>query len=503
MKNPMNAKYTGMFLGIIAFLIIVLFVDLEPGHPEITLTLAVAVLMAIWWITECIPLAVTALIPVVLFPFLGIMNGSEISSVYFNHIIFLFLGGFIMALSMEKWGLHKRIALKILIFMGVSPARILLGFMFATSFLSMWISNTATAMMMIPIVLSVVVKLGETVGEKSIKGFATGLFLAIAYSASIGGLATLVGSPTNLICPRVLQVMFADSPEITFADWFFFAIPITVSMFIVAWTIIYFMYKPKQSWPSLPKELFRKQYQDLGSTSREEKIVLVLFISLALLWITRSDISIGTFLLPGWAGLFEKSSWINDGTTAITIAILLFLIPARKEGQRIMDWETAKKLPWNIVLLFGGGFALAMGFESSGLAKWLGESMTWAQGIHPMWILFIIILMMSFLTELTSNTASTQMLLPAYAALAVGTGNNPLLFMIPVTIASSLAFMLPTATPANAIIFGTQRVSIPSMVRTGFLLNIIGVIIVVFFTYLTGTAIFDIDMGVLPDWADL
>lgn len=498
-----DRKQIGFFLGILTFILIALFLELEPGKPEVSFTLAVAALMAIWWVTECIPLAVTALIPLVLFPLFGIMDGKDISSVYFNHIIFLFLGGFIMALAMEKWGLHKRIALRILILIGVSPGRILMGFMIATGFLSMWISNTAATMMMIPIVLSVVVKLEESVGQKEVSNYATGLFLAIAYSASIGGVSTLVGSPTNLICPRIIQLMFPAAPEITFAKWFFFALPISITMFFAAWVLIYFMYKPKERWPLLPKETFRMQYKELGNTSREEKTVLVLFILLAVLWITRSDIQTGIFTLPGWAGVFKNPSWINDGTTAIGISILLFLIPAKAKNQQIMDWESTKKLPWNIVLLFGGGFALATGFETSGLARWFGENMVWAKDIHPYMILALIIIAMSLLTELTSNVASTQMLLPAYAALAIGSGNNPMFFMIPVTIASSLAFMLPTATPPNAIIFGTQRVSIPSMVRTGVLLNFIGVLIVIFFTWLLGTSIFEIQTGVVPDWAIL
>jgi solute carrier family 13 (sodium-dependent dicarboxylate transporter), member 2/3/5 len=499
----MNKRITGILGGLAALIFISVFLDLEPGKPEVTYTLAIAMLMAIWWVSECIPLAATALVPVVLFPLFGVVDGRDISTAYFNHIIFLFMGGFIMALAMERWGLHKRIALRILILIGVSPGRILLGFMLATFFISMWISNTAATMMMIPIVLSVILKLEENIGEGKVAHYATGLFLALAYSSSIGGISTLVGSPPNLIGPRVLQVMFPGAPEITFAKWFFFALPISLSMFVSAWLLIYFIYRPKQKWPSLPKETFRVQYAELGRTTREEIVVLVLFVLMAFLWVTRAEIETGLFTIPGWSLLFQNPAWINDGTTAIAIGLILFLIPAKEKNQQIMDWETAKKLPWNIVLLFGGGFALAMGFETSGLARWFGENMTWAKDIHPYMILLIIVLTMSLLTELTSNVASTQMLLPAFAALAVGSGNNPMFFMIPVTIAASLAFMLPTATPPNAIIFGTQRVSIPTMLRSGFLLNIIGVIIVIFFTWLIGTGIFEIEVGEVPDWVTL
>ena len=495
-----SRRYGGLVTGIVVFSGISHLLDMEPGRPEITYTLAVASLMAIWWVTESLPLAITALVPVVLFPLLGIMDGRDVSTAYFNHIIFLFLGGFIMALAMEKWGLHRRIALKILIMIGVSPGRILLGFMLSTAFLSMWISNTAATMMMIPIVLSVLIRLEDSIGEGNVAHYATGLFLALAYSSSIGGISTLVGSPTNLICPRIVQLLFPGAPEITFANWFFFALPISATMFIAAWILIFRIYKPKQKWPGLPGDTFREQYNDLGIMRREEKMVLMLFVLLALLWITRSDIDTGLVVIPGWAGLFDNPGWINDGTTAIAVGILLFILPAEKGGQRIMDWETARKLPWNIVLLFGGGFALAMGFETSGLAKWIGDSMTWARDVHPYLILLAVVAVMSLLTELTSNVASTQMLLPAYAALAIGSGNNPFFLMIPVTIASSLAFMLPTATPPNAIIFGAQKVTIRSMVRTGLLLNFFGVLIVVLYTWLLG-GIFDIELHVIPDWA--
>jgi sodium-dependent dicarboxylate transporter 2/3/5 len=496
-----SVKYIGLFLGILFFLFILLFTDLKPGHPEVTRTLAVAVLMATWWVTEAIPLSITALIPLVAFPMLGILNGKEVSSTYINHIIFIFIGGFIMALAMEKWNLHKRIALKILMVIGVSPGRILFGFMLATVFLSMWISNTATTMMMIPIVMSIIVSLEETVSGKNMSKYATGLFLAIAYSASVGGMTTLVGSPTNLVFPKILTLMYPGAPETSFADWFFFAIPITLIMFAAIWLVVYFIYRPKEKWTGIDQQHFREQYRELGRTSFEEKIVLSLFVSLALLWILRAGIEFDNFRIPGWSSLFEHPEYINDGTAAMLIGIILFIIPTRsKSAKRIMDWKTAHKLPWNIVLLFGGGFALARGFQSSGLALWFGEQLSWTQSIHPLLILLAVVTLMSFLTELTSNVASTQMLLPVFAALAVTSGNNPILFMIPATLASSLAFMLPTATPPNAIIFGTDKIRIGTMIRTGFLLNMLGIIVVVIVTWLSGEKHFDIVPGILPDW---
>lgn len=497
----MQKKYIGFFLGIICFLLILLFADLEPGKPEVTATLAVATLMAIWWITETIPLAVTALVPIVLFPALGVLDGRAVSEVYINHIIFIFVGGFMMALAMEKWNLHKRIALKLLVFIGVSPGRILLGFMATSAFLSMWISNTATTMMMIPIVLSIVLSLEESLSGKNISKYATGLLLAIAYSASIGGMSTLVGSPTNLVCPRILTLLYPGAPEISFTSWMIFALPISLIMMVAVWLVVFLVFRPREKWKHLDRDHFRKAYKALGKSSREERIVFVLFLTLATLWITRAGISFNSFTIPGWSTLFRVPSFINDGTVAIFISVILFIVPSPNiKGGRIMDWKTAQKIPWNIVLLFGGGFALALGFQSSGLAIWFGEQLLWTKEVHPILILLAVVALMSFLTELTSNVASTQMLLPVFASLAISSGNNPLLLMIPATLASSLAFMLPTATPPNAIVYGTSRIQISTMVRTGFFLNLIGILVVVLITWLLGGSVLDIDLGVIPDW---
>ncbi|MEN8202103.1 MAG: SLC13 family permease [Bacteroidota bacterium] len=498
----MQRRFIGFFLGILAFLVILLFADLEPGKPEVTATLAVAALMAIWWISETIPLAVTALVPIVLFPALGVLDGKSVSEVYINHIIFIFVGGFIMALAMEKWNLHKRIALKLLVLIGVSPGRILVGFMATSAFLSMWISNTATTMMMIPIVMSIVLSLEESLGFRKMSNYATGLMLAIAYSASIGGMSTLVGSPTNLVCPRILTLLYPDAPEITFTGWMTFALPVSLIMLVAVWLVVYLIYRPKEKWKQLDRDHFKKAYKALGKASREERIVFVLFLILATLWITRTGFSFNGTAIPGWSALFKVPDYINDGTVAVFISVILFIVPSpSKKGGRIMDWKTAQKIPWNILLLFGGGFALALGFQSSGLAIWFGEQLLWTKGIHPILILAAVVALMSFLTELTSNVASTQMLLPVFASLAISSGNNPLLLMIPATLASSLAFMLPTATPPNAIVYGTDRIQISTMVRTGFVLNMIGILVVVLTTWLLGSSVLDVDLGIIPDWA--
>ena len=388
----------------------IFFSNLVPENPLIERTLGIAILMAVWWISEAVPLAVTALIPVATFPLLGIMNGKDVSSTYFNHIIFLFIGGFLIALAMEKWKLHKRIALKILLLIGGGPGRILFGFMFATAFLSMCISNTATAMMMVPIVLSVLLKLEEELNKKDAENYSIALLLGVAYSASIGGIATLVGSPPNLSFARIFTIIFPEAPEISFSTWFIFAFPLSISLFILIFWWLYLLYRPRQKGIKFSGEIFKNEFKALGKASFEEKVIFVLFLLLAFLWISRSGIEIGGFKIFGWDQFFPNQSYINDGTVAIFVALFLFIIPSKsRKGEKLLDQKIIPKLPWHIVLLFGGGFALAGGFTHSGLSLWIGQQVQWLGQFHPLLILFSVALIISLLTELTSNTATTEM----------------------------------------------------------------------------------------------
>ncbi len=412
-RKTSNVQQAALIYAPLISLSLILFGDVAPENPKIAYTLAIAILMAIWWVTEAIPIAATALLPVVLFPLFGVVDGKTVSAMYFNHLIFLFLGGFLMALAMKRWNLHRRIAIKILIFFGISPGRILMGFMFATAFLSMWMSNTATTMMMTPIALSIIHKLEEILDKERLGNYSCGLLLGIAYSASIGGVATLVGTPPNLSFARIVTIIFPAAPEISFADWFFFAVWISVLMFMAAWLLLFVMYKPAKSWKGLDRKEFRKEYKLLGKTQPEEKIVFILFVIMALLWIFRSGFNFGSVNIPGWSQLFNNPDYINDGTVAIFISVILFIIPSKtKKGERLMDWETANRLPWNIVILIGGGFALAKGFIDSGLTVWFGEQLSGLAGTDPMLLTSVIVTMMSFLTELTSNIATTEMILP-------------------------------------------------------------------------------------------
>jgi sodium-dependent dicarboxylate transporter 2/3/5 len=500
----MKFKYIlSFFITPVLALAIVLFADLKPGEPAVTNTLAVALLMAVWWITGVVPLAVTSLLPVALFPLLGIMDARVVSATYFNNVIFLFMGGFIIALAMQRWNLHRRIAMKILLITGVGPGRILLGFMLATAFLSMWMSNTATAMMMMPILISVIDKLEESVGEKTVKDYSIGLLLGVAYAASIGGIATLVGTPPNLSFVRIFHIYFPDAPEISFASWMLFALPVSILIFISAWLLLFYMYKPSQkNWVNIHRHTFRDQLRSLGPMGYEEKVVLIAFLTVALLWIFRLDINFGLFQLPGWSRIFPKSAFTDDGTVAIFIAVILFILPSRSEGSgRIMDWDTASKLPWHIILLFGGGFALASGIKESGLSEWFGQQLVFVASLNPILVILCISLLITFLTELTSNTATTEMILPILAGIAISTKMNPLLLMLPATLSASMAFMLPVATPPNAIVFATNRITVMQMARTGLLLNLAGALIITAMTYLLGAYVFDIRMGEFPAWA--
>ena len=283
MKNKNNntlTKKIGLIAGALSAISIFIFADLDPQKPEVTATLAVAVLMAVWWVTEAVPIAVTALLPVVLFPLFNIMDGKDVSSVYFNHVIFLFIGGFLVAMAMEKHNLHKRIALRILLLTGTGHGRILFGFMFATAFLSMWMSNTATAMMMVPVAISIISKFSEILNEKDARKYSLSLLLGIAYSASVGGIATLIGTPPNLSFSRIFAIMFPSAPEITFSQWFVFALPVSIFMLFAAWTVLYLIYRTSSESIAVGKDIFREQYKELGKPSFEEIVVFIAFITL-------------------------------------------------------------------------------------------------------------------------------------------------------------------------------------------------------------------------------
>lgn len=491
----------GLIVVPLAAAAVLLFADLDPARPLVTRMAAVAVLMAGWWVTEAIPIPATALLPVALFPLLGIMSGDDVAALYFNHVIFLFVGGFIFALAMQRWNLHRRIALRTILLLGTSPRRVTLGFMVATWFLSMWISNTAATMMVVPMAMAITGQFKETFGEARVSRYATGLLIGIAYAASIGGLATLIGTPPNLAFARILEIVFPEAPEITFAEWFAFALPLSVVFLLIAWMTLSWLFRSDASAFRGQTAVFREEHGRLGPTTYEERIVLVLFLLLVLLWMFRSDVDVGAWTLPGWSRLMPVAGYVDDGTVAIVVALLLFVVPARGGGKRLMDWRTATRLQWGIVILFGGGFALAAGFKDSGLSAWLGQQLSVLGGMPHVVMVLSSCTMLTFLTELTSNTATTQIFLPVLSSLAVETHVHPLLLMIPATLSASCAFMLPVATPPNAIVFGTGAVRMGDMMRAGLLLNLVGILLITLAVYTLGQGLLGIDPATVPAWA--
>lgn len=493
-------KTAGVLSAVLLFIFIISFFELDQSNPQVTKMAAVAVLMAVLWITEAIPLAATSLIPLILFPLFSIMSGEQIAGAYINSVIFLFLGGFLIAIAMENWGLHRRIAFKIITIVGGTPNSIIVGFMVAAAFLSMWISNTATAVMMLPIALSIIMKIEEDFGQEKSINFSRSLLLAIAYACSLGGLSTLIGTPPNLAFARIYKILYPEAPEISFGSWMMLGLPVSALMLVIAaFLIIKVFYKIDKSI-QIDKKFISAEYKKLGKPSFEEKSILAVFITTALLWIFRTDLNLGFIIIKGWSAIFSVPEFIDDGTIAITMAFVLFLIPSGSKGEgNILNFKAFEQVPWSIILLFGGGFALASGFSATGLSDFIGKQLSFFNNFNIIIIVIAVAFMMNFLTELTSNTATTQMILPIIAAVSVEIGVHPLMLMITATLSASMAFMLPVATPPNTIIFASRRIKIIDMVRAGFFLNIVGVIVVSLLVYLLGNVIFEMDL--FPDWA--
>lgn len=477
----LSKRTIGLFLGPIFFIVVLLFFRHEGLSKSANAILASAIWIAIWWITEAIPIAATALLPIVLFPLSGGITLQETTASYGHKYIFLFIGGFMLSIAIEKWNLHKRIALNIIRLVGTNVVKIILGFMIATAFLSMWISNTATAVMVLPIGMAIVSQLRDNPNTKEDENliFGKALMLAIAYSASIGGMATLIGTPPNLVLAGVIQETYHT--EITFFQWFTFGFPISVLFLFLCWiylTRVAFKFTQK-TFPG-GKEEIQRQLKELGKVTTEEKTVLTVFLLTAFAWVTRS------FLLRSFIPA------IDDTIIAIICAIVLFILPSSKKQKKLLVWKDTLKLPWGILLLFGGGMALASGFDSSGLAVWIGSKMTSLETVPLLLLLFILIASVNFLTEITSNLATTAMLLPILVSLAAAIGVHPYFLLVGATVAASCAFMLPVATPPNAVVFGSGYLKIEDMVKKGIWMNIISIIILTFIVYYILPLIWDI-----------
>ena len=422
-----TSQRIGLLLGPILFFL-TLFLNLDPSRPDGTSMAAVAVLMATWWITDAIPLSATALLPLVLYPLLGIMKTRECAPIYVNSTIFLFIGGFMIAVTMEKWRLHKRIALWIIRRIGGGPTRIVLGFMVAAAFLSMWISNTATAIMMVPIAMAIILQLEERFGTTACHGFTVALMLGIAYACSLGGIATLVGTPPNLSFARIFEITFPNAEPIAFGQWLVMAFPVTIVMLTFVWLLLTRVFFRFGESLKVERDVVRREYAALGRMSFEERAVLAVFAATAFGWVFRKDLVLGILTIPGWSRLLPHANLIDDATVAIAMAMILFFIPTRTEdaGSRtVMGVDVFTKIPWHIVLLFGGGFALAQGFRVTGLSELIGTRFAGLEGVPPYAMITLVCGGLTFLTELTSNTATTEMILPILASVAVAMKANP------------------------------------------------------------------------------
>jgi sodium-dependent dicarboxylate transporter 2/3/5 len=487
----MRQKAFFQILGpVVFFLMLWIGPPSEMSEPAFKV-MAATIWIAIWWMTEAIPIAVTSFLPMILYPMTDAVPMKVIAPSYANPIIYIFVGGFILALAMQKWNLHKRIALSIISITGTNMRQIILGFILASAFLSMWISNTATTVMMLPIALSIITQFKEFAGassltQKNTEGFGKALILAIAYASSIGGIATLVGTPTNLIFADAVEKFYGIA--MPFDQWIGIGLPISLTILVICWLVLsYFAFSLSTEKVEGSANIINDELKKLGKMSFEEKWVLTIFLLVAVAWITRRYL-----IAPFYPN-------VNDTIIVMIGAVSLFLIPSKsKKGSQIMDWKSAVKLPWGVILLFGGAFAVAQSFESSKLTLWIGAQLGGLSDI-PFWlVLLIVVAVVNFLTEITQNIATCTLMMPILAALSGVLDVHPYGLMVAACIASSCAFMLPVATAPNAVVFGSGYLQMKDMVRAGFVLNVVSIFVITFFVYFLLPTIWGIDLLSFP-----
>ncbi|MEH6548382.1 MAG: DASS family sodium-coupled anion symporter [Pseudomonadales bacterium] len=461
---------TGLILGPVIFAVMMLAGNFQTAMDPIAWkTAAAGLLMATWWATEALPVPVTAFLPIVLFAPLGIANLQDSAAPYANPIIYLYLGGFMLALAVEKWNLHRRIALLILSHTGTDGRRLIGGFMLTSALLSMWMTNTSTTMMLLPIALSVIGVITENVpnlDKKNRDNFQTAMLLGLAFSATIGGLATLVGTPPNALLIGFLNESY--DLDISFARWMLIGVPVSAVMLPIAWlTLTRFVFPVDIQESDEVKSHLGKMHAEIGPMTKAERRVAVIFSCVIALWMLRRPLS-EAFNISG----------LSDPGIVMAAAVLLFLIPSgSNKTPQLMSWHDANRLPWGVLVLFGGGLSLAAAVSASGLAAWLGASLAIFGAFGVTMLVLAAVIMVIFLTELTSNLATTATFLPVMGAIALEAGVPPLVLLVPVTLAASCAFMLPVATPPNAIVFASGMIKIPQMIRAGLVLNLAGAIV--------------------------
>lgn len=491
-----NVKMAGVLSGI-AFLVIALLLPVPEGMSvEARNAGAVAILMAIWWITEAIPVYATAFLPMALFPVLGILPAGETAINYGHDFVLMMISGFFLAKAIEAQNLHKRIALVLINALGTSRPVILLSIMIATAFLSMWIANVTAALLMLPIGMALISKEESIDGKKG--SFGTALMLGIAYSASIGGTATLIGSPTNMIFSGVLAKMFPMAPSISFFAWFKIGFPLMLVFLPLVWYYLVRFFKVSDSIPG-SKDLIINELNELGKMSPGEKRVLFIFIITSLGWIFREDIVIDRFTIPGWSGLLGMEGFVHDSTVGMFAAMLLFMIPAGNNS-RLLTWKAAGQIPWGVGVIVGGGYAMASSFKVTGLAEWIGNQLAFVSAYPTFIVLILVVGFILLFTEMNSNTATANIFLPVLASMAVAGNINPLLLMIPATFACSFVFIMPAGTGPNTVIFGSNHVTVPDMARAGIWLKLMSMVVLPAVLYFLIKIFMGLDKT-MPAWA--
>ena len=493
----MQTKTVGLYLGLALFLVMLMLPVPDGLTPNAMRAGAITLLMAVWWMTEAIPISATALIPLALFPLLNVVSASTVAANYGHNYVLMLLAGFFIAKAIELHGLHRRIALAIISRIGTSRQLLILSFMIATAFLSMWIANVAVTLLMLPIGLAVIAR--EETDSKHADAFGLTLMLGIAHAASIGGTGTLIGTPPNMVFAGMVKTLYPQAPEISFFHWMLIGIPLVIIFLPICWFYLVKYHRISGSFAG-SDQVIQSEIDALGPMSKAEKRVLIIFILTALGWVFRKGFTFDQTVIPGWSALLGIEDMVHDATVAIVSAVLMFLIPSGQNNTRLLDWKSAESVPWGVPLIVGGGYSIAKGFSETGLATWIGNELSFVSALPIFLVLLLVVLFMTFITEVNSNTATANIFLPVLATMALAGYAHPFLLMIPGTFACSCAFMLPSGTGPNAVVFGSGRVTIPQMSRTGLWLNFISVVVVTLVMYLIAIPIFGITSDV-PIWA--
>lgn len=441
---------------------------------EQSMSAALLVWMAVWWVSECVNLYITSLLPIVVLPLFGVMKMDAVAPNYMHEVIFLFIGGFLFAYALERWKLHDRIALKIILSIGTTPARVLLGIMLSAYFLSMWINNTATTAMLMPATMAIV---GQLDREGKRTGLAAPLLIGLGFSASIGGMATLIGTAPNMIFLKEYTDAFPNGTPVGFAQWMFFGVPVSLVILIGTFFVLRFFHRKALHTEEIDISRCRQDYAALGPMRYEEKWMIFFFAAALLLWFFLVDLRFGEVVIPSWTGaLGLPPKMVTESTVAMLVVMVLFFIPSRDKTTTLLTWKEVKKLPVGIIFLFGGGFAISKAVDESQLDMEMASVLSGLSHLSPILLVLILVVFMTLLSEFASNTASLQLVFPVLVAFVGELSVNPLEILVPVTLAASCGFMLPIATPPNTIVFGSERIKSGEMIRSGFFVDLIGIV---------------------------